>query len=254
MTSFFSSLFKPKAAKSASRIGRLTYAIGDIHGRDDLFAALIDRIKEDSAAMDEKPCLVLLGDYVDRGPSSKAVLERILNLQSAQWCDLVVLMGNHEEATLRFLSEPDYGQAWVEYGGATTLASYGVAAPRLRQDSEGWVQARDAFIKALGPNHLKLLMDMQISYWDEDYLFVHAGVKPGRPLEEQGAEVFLWIRGEFLAVDRACDYVVVHGHTPRNEPENLRWRIGVDTGAYATGRLTAVKLHLESRSMVFASV
>lgn len=253
MFSFLSSVFGSKKRGVPSRIGRLTYAIGDIHGRDDLFAALMARIQEDARAFTEKPCVVLLGDYVDRGPDSKGVLDRILALKSADWCDVVVLMGNHEEATLRFVSEPEYGQAWAEYGGATTLASYGVAAPRLRQDVEGWVEARDAFLKALGPAHLKLMMDMQVSYHDGDYFFVHAGVKPGRPLQEQGAEIFLWIRGEFLSVDKACDYVVVHGHTPRDEADNLRWRIGVDTGAYATGRLTAVRLAGDSREILSAS-
>ena len=247
MLSTLKSLFKTPAKVAPSHIGRLTYGVGDIHGRADLFEKMIERIRADSAAIGERPLIVLLGDYVDRGPSSRQVLERILRLQRETWCDIEALMGNHEEATLQFLREPGYGVSWVEYGGAATLGSYGVAVPAMRTDPEAWEQVREELVAAIPPAHVDLLRRMRLTYRDGDYFFVHAGVRPDVPLEAQGAEDFLWIRGAFLQAKRACDYVVVHGHTPAEAPANDRWRVGLDTGAYATGTLTAMRFKGESR-------
>jgi serine/threonine protein phosphatase 1 len=250
MSSWLGSLFSGHKEKG-SHISRLTYAIGDIHGRDDLFGRLLARIRDDARADSERPRLVLLGDYVDRGAQSKDVLERIRGLQREDWCDLVVLMGNHEEALLKFLQEPDYGPAWCDYGGAATLASYGVTPPQMRTDLSAWQRARDQFKDAIAP-HLDMIQSMQLVLVEDDYLFVHAGVQPGKPLIEQGPDTFLWIRAAFLTSDKACDYVVVHGHTPQSDPSDTRWRIGVDTGAYATGVLTAVRLRGQERRFLTA--
>jgi len=250
MFSSLASMFGKKKP-AASQISRLTYAIGDIHGRDDLFGRLLGKIREDARAFAERPRLVLLGDYVDRGAQSRQVLERIKGLFHEDWCDLVVLMGNHEEALLRFLREPEYGVAWCEYGGAAALASYGVTPPQMRTNIEDWQRARDEFAVVV-EEHIDMIQAMQLVFIDGDYLFVHAGVDPARPLLEQGADTFLWIRGAFLAVDKACDYVVVHGHTPQPEPSSSRWRIGVDTGAYATGTLTAIRLIGDKRYFLSA--
>lgn len=250
MLSTLKSLFKAPAKVAPSHIGRLTYGVGDIHGRLDLFEKMIERIRFDSAGIGEKPLIVLLGDYIDRGPASRQVLDRILRLREETWCDVEALMGNHEEALLQFLREPGYGVSWVEYGGGATLASYGVAVPAMRTDPEAWEAVRDAFLEVLPRSHIEMLSGLRVSLQTDDYLFVHAGVNPDVPLSEQGAQEFLWIRAPFLASEKACDYVVVHGHTPEEEPSNQRWRIGLDTGAYATGILTGMRLLRDERVVV----
>jgi serine/threonine protein phosphatase 1 len=246
------SLFKapPAPVYSPSRITQLTYAIGDIHGRFDLLEAMIRRIRADKPTFDEKPRIVLLGDYVDRGPQSREVLTRIVRLTREAWCDVEVLLGNHEESMLKFLSDASTGPSWVHYGGGATLASYGVSVPDSRADMEQWERARLDFAAALPDNHLVLLREMKYVLQADDYIFVHAGVRPDRPLAEQGPDTFLWVRGAFLASEKACEFVVVHGHTPEDAPTDKRWRIGIDTGAYATGVLTAMRLKDEARDLI----
>lgn len=233
-----------------SHISRLTYAIGDIHGYDSHFERLIDRIRIDAEQTGEKPRIVLLGDYIDRGPASRQVLERILRLEAAPWCDLVALKGNHEDALLRFLDEPEFGDTWRTWGGAATLASYGVAMPFLTNTIETWQEVSVAFAATIVPAHRAMLERLPAIYQADDYLFVHAGVDPDRLLTEQGPETWMYIRGRFLRAEKACDYVVVHGHTPEDEPSNTPWRVGVDTGIYFNGVLTAVRLHGETRSFL----
>ncbi len=232
-----------------SCIAQLTYAIGDIHGYDDLFEQMIDRIKVDAELLGERPRIVLLGDYVDRGPSSRQVLERVRLLQSADWCDVVTLMGNHEEALLRFLHEPEFGDAWRDWGGAATLDSYGVVMPYMARSMEVWEEVSRRFAAKIDPAHMEMLRAMPSSFQADDYLFVHAGVDPDRPLAEQGSATFMYIRGRFLRADQSCEYVVVHGHSPHKVPANTRWRIGIDTGVYYSGILTAMRLHGEEREL-----
>ena len=232
-------------------ISQLTYAIGDIHGHDELFERLIDRIRFDAEFARLRPRLVLLGDYIDRGPQSRQVLDRIIRLEASNWCDLVVLKGNHEDAMLRFLNEPEFGGTWRDWGGAATLANYGVDLP-YRTDEAAWHQARDAFATAVDPRHVDLLKRMPTFYQADGYMFVHAGVHPDKPLSEQGPETFMYIRGPFLRAEKACNFVVVHGHTPENDPADTPWRIGVDTGVYFNGVLTAVRLHGDERAFVQA--
>jgi len=234
----------------SSRITQLTYAIGDIHGYDALFECLVDRIQGDAMWIGERPRLVLLGDYIDRGPASPQVLDRVLRLEQAGWCDFVALKGNHEAALLRFLDEPAFGVTWREWGGAATLRAYGVDMPYLCDDAEVWNHVRDAFMRAIDPRHVELLRRLPPLFQTDDYLFVHAGVDPDRPLHEQDAETFMYIRGRFLRADRACEHVVVHGHTPEDAPEDLPWRIGVDTGVYYNGVLTAIRLRGEERTFL----
>ncbi|HVZ30394.1 MAG TPA: metallophosphoesterase [Asticcacaulis sp.] len=231
-------------------ISQLTYAIGDIHGYDVAFERLVERIRNDAARIGERPRIVLLGDYIDRGPNSRGVLDRILRLEKTNWCDLVVLKGNHEDALLRFLDDPDYGRTWGTWGGAQTVANYGIDMPDLGASELTWEGTSDAFSRAFDPAHLALLERLPAIFIDGDYLFVHAGVDPDKPLAEQDAETFMYIRGRFLRADKACDYVVVHGHTPDDEPFNAEWRIDVDTGIYFNGVLTAVRLRGEERTFL----
>lgn len=249
LKSFFGTS-RSKSEPPASRIGRLVYAIGDIHGRLDLFERMIRHIRADEMAQTERPLIVLLGDYVDRGPESSAVLSRILTLQTETWCDVEVLLGNHEESLLKFLYTAQHGPAWNDYGGGSTLGSYGVALPASRTDPAQWEETRQAFAAALPEVHLELLKAMKYLLKVDDYVFVHAGVRPDQPLAEQGPDTFLWVRGAFMASEKACDFVVVHGHTPEDEPADKRWRIGIDSGAYATGVLTAVRLKDVSRRII----
>lgn len=233
-----------------STIDRLTYAIGDIHGRDDLFLKILNEVREDAEALGEKPRVILLGDYIDRGARSSDVLERIVKLEDEDWLDLVVLLGNHELAFIKFCVDCAYGASWLEHGGEATLASYGIPSIRDRENPEKWLELQQQTVSIVPKPHLQLLSDAHIFHVAGDYLFVHGGVKPGVPIEDQSAETLLQIRDEFLASPKASEYVVVHGHSANESASNIKWRIGIDTGAYATGTLTAVRLNGTERKLI----
>jgi serine/threonine protein phosphatase 1 len=224
--------------------GRVIYAIGDIHGRLDLLDPLLDQIRQDAADAPHliKPILIFIGDYVDRGPASRAVIERVIELKSADEFEVCALKGNHEAAVLSFLENPASGPAWCEQGGAQTLASYGVAPPASATDMEAWSAVRDAFVLALPLEHLDFLLNLVLTAVHGDYVFVHAGLRPGLALEAQSEVDLLWIRDEFLSAPGPFENVVVHGHTPVETAFMGEHRINVDTGAYATGTLTVVRL------------
>ena len=233
----------------------LVYAIGDVHGRRDLFDTLLGIIQRDAEALssgEAPPTVVLLGDLVDRGPESYACVERAIALQSEGWCDVVALKGNHEEALLLFLDDIDIGPQWMQHGGGPTLQSYGLnlASSGL---AKGWSGIQTAFRAALPPEHHAFLSALRLSHVQGDYVFVHAGVRPGVRLEDQSEQDLLWIREPFLnASEPYPGKVVVHGHTPTVAPELKRARIGVDTGAYASGILTAVRLRSFERTILQA--
>jgi serine/threonine protein phosphatase 1 len=233
----------PEPPESTNTGGRLVYAIGDVHGRLDVLQPLVMELARDCArtAASERPFLVFLGDYVDRGPSSAGVIEFILRLVQEGLFEVRALKGNHEEAFLTFLEDPAFGDAWMKHGGAQTLASYGVRPP-ARNEIEGWIEARDALAKALPSQHADFLLKLELMTTIGDYAFVHAGVRPGAPLHKQAEHDLLWIRNEFLDSAGPFEKVIVHGHTPSETPQVTPWRLGIDTGAYATGVLTAVRL------------
>jgi serine/threonine protein phosphatase 1 len=220
------------------------YAIGDIHGRDDLLAALLEAIRLDAAGRNHN-LLVCLGDYVDRGPQSAAVIERLSQFGAGDHGGdfaFVPLKGNHEQLMLEFLADPDEGGPWLANGAAATLASYGVTTgpgwlERLRYDA-----LREELVRNLPRHHRRFLSTLATSHAVGDYLFVHAGIRPGVPLEHQDEQDLIWIRGPFLRTDERFDKLVVHGHTIALEPELRANRIGIDTGAFATGRLTALAI------------
>ena len=236
--------------------GRTVVAIGDVHGRLDLLVPLISQIKAalSSSAGQAKPVLVFVGDYVDRGPSSKGVIDAILQLRLEEDFDIRTLRGNHEEALLAFLQDANFGPTWSEQGGAQTLTSYGINPPMLRTDTAAWERARDAFAEALPREHQRFLANLELWAVYGDYVFVHAGLRPGIALEAQEERDLLWIRHDFLNSTRSFGQVVVHGHTPESEPFLGAHRIGIDTGAYATGVLTAVLLRDAERTLVQAKV
>lgn len=253
------SLFKSRlgsakdAVKEDARIDRLTYAIGDIHGCNDLFLKLLDIIRVDATRYNEVPRIVLLGDYVDRGNASNEVLETILSLRHQSWCDVEVLLGNHELTFRQFLLDSSYGPGWMAFGAAATLAAYGISIPSDLTTAEKWRELRREAARKVPASHVRLLYEAKLSFTAGNYFFVHGGVRPGVPLNDQGADTFLWIRDEFLAAPKSCDFVVVHGHSAREDATNQTWRIGVDTGAYATGILTAVRLRETTREIIQAT-
>jgi serine/threonine protein phosphatase 1 len=248
----FRSFRRRDEAGPASAGGRSLYAIGDVHGRLDLLDPLIDQIRQDALVEDgrAKPVLIFVGDYVDRGASSKGVIDRVIALEREGAFELRALKGNHEEALLAFLDDANFGPTWCENGGAQTLSSYGVTPPKLRIAADEWGKARDAFAQALPPEHLDLLVRLELTAVYGDYVFVHAGLRPGVPLNAQRERDLLWIRNDFLNAPGPFDKIVVHGHTPAEEAFMGAHRIGIDTGAYATGVLTAVRLRDGDRRFI----
>lgn len=221
--------------------GDLVYAVGDLHGRADLLDDMRARIEADAAAgAADRRWIVYLGDYVDRGPDVRGVIDRLLAGPPAGF-EQVCLMGNHEAWLLDFLRDARAGNGWLMNGGGATLASYGVATRRL--GPLGRLEAlRAAFDEALPDAHRRFLSELRLMWRLGDYAFVHAGVRPGTPLEGQDEHDLLWIREEFLAAPDDFGAVVVHGHTIEDAPVVLPNRIGLDTGAFATGRLTCLVL------------
>lgn len=244
---------RPQVIKRPSTpAGALIYAIGDIHGRLDLLEQLTDAIFADVAnvACEAKPELVFVGDYIDRGPDSAGVIDHVLALQARS--DLIVhtLKGNHEDAMLGFLEDPRTGPIWTEFGGSEALASYNIPTPELRTDMAAWESTRLAFKAAIPVRHVEFLRGLELFRVAGDYVFVHAGLKPGVPLERQTEQDMLWIRGEFLESNRPFEKVVVYGHTPRPDAMIEPGRIGIDTGAFASGVLTALKLRGEEQTLI----
>ena len=222
--------------------GCCVYAIGDLHGRADLLEHLLERIFGDAGEVNNT--LIFLGDYIDRGPDSKGVVERLIHLQRPGW-SIVKLRGNHEQLLLEYLNNPEGYQAWRAIGGAETLLSYGVRPPMF-SDAKELRRTHEEFVAQFPRAHFAFLTGLSYSHVIGDYFFVHAGVRPGISLDRQSPEDMLGIREEFLGSDERLEKVVVHGHTPTESPVMKPNRIGIDTGAYATNCLTAVKLAGES--------
>lgn len=220
--------------------GLRVYAIGDVHGRLDLLDALLDSIRaereRDQLAAVQ---LVMLGDLIDRGPESAGVVERLLR-RPPGIDEMHLLQGNHEEALLEIL-DGAHGQlpGWIRYGGEQALKSYGLEDDIIFGDREQLVAKIHAGIPA---SHVRLFRSMVDYVRIGDYLFVHAGIFPGRPLEQQQGHDLRWIREEFLDDDRDHGMMIVHGHTISRGVDRRPNRIGIDTGAYMSGVLTALVL------------
>ncbi len=213
---------------------RRVYAVGDVHGRRDLLLRLYDLILADLARDPVPAWLVHLGDYVDRGPDSHGVIEALCHAP----LPLVALEGNHEQLMRRAGESVSALHGWLLNGGDAALASYGVDPHR--GDDPATLMAR--LRAALPPAHEVLLSSLLPSWRWAGYFFAHAGVRPGVALEAQAREDLLWIRQPFLEDTRDHGAVVVHGHTIRPAPVVRANRIGLDTGAYRSGRLTAAVL------------
>jgi serine/threonine protein phosphatase 1 len=240
------SLFRAAESAPAAALpeGARAYALGDIHGRADLFAALIAAIEADDAARGPATTtMILLGDLVDRGPDSAGVIRLACEWQARR--EVRILMGNHEEMFLEALESEEVLRHFLRYGGRETLLSYPI-------DAEAYTRAelaetRELALAAIPPEDLEFIRSFEDQVRLGDYLFVHAGIRPGVPLEDQRTGDLRWIRETFLSHAESFGPVVVHGHTIFAEPEVRANRIGIDTGAYTSGRLTALGLEGTAR-------
>jgi serine/threonine protein phosphatase 1 len=228
--------------------GRRIYAVGDVHGRADLLFDLFTRIDDDLKARPTADSVqVFLGDYIDRGPYSRQVIDLLIARQRRR--DVLFLKGNHEYCALQFLSDPTVLSEWQNIGGLNTLLSYGVM-PTRRNDSESLQKVSTALRQAMPDSHRRFIEDLALSFACGDFFFVHAGVRPGIPLRRQSQQDMLWIRDDFLLHEEDFGMVVVHGHTPIYKPDIRSNRINIDTGAYATGRLTCLVLEGDGMSFL----
>jgi serine/threonine protein phosphatase 1 len=215
------------------------YAIGDIHGRLDLLERVIAAIRKDTDRYGGDAITVTLGDYVDRGPDSRGVIDRLA--QNPFPTPFVALKGNHEDMLIDFLGDPERGMHWRMQGGEQTLQSYGVAVRPLmvgKNNAEAAARLHDA----LPASHLAFLDQLETSFQHGRFFLCHAGVRPGVALDQQTEHDLLWIRAEFLRSRADFGKIVIHGHTPVSEPEVLPNRVNIDTGAFASGRLTCIVL------------
>ena len=225
--------------------GTRVYAVGDVHGHLDLLDDLLLQIHNDIA---DKPCpavsIVFLGDLIDRGPASAQVIERLLNPDMPARC--VFLAGNHEEIFLRVLSaEPGVAYDWLGFGGDTCVESYGLTPSALSVMDEQAIA--DLLTSTIPARHIEFVKGFSDTVRSGDYVFVHAGIRPGIPIDEQSSHDLRWIRNEFLNDGKDHGFMVIHGHTISDGVDERVNRIGIDTGAYQTGALTALALEDDRR-------
>jgi Calcineurin-like phosphoesterase len=219
--------------------GRTLYAIGDVHGRADCLRRAFAAIDKDviNLPRGQSATEIYIGDYVDRGPDSKAVIAALI--QRADLTATVFLRGNHEILLDRFLNGKLDFEAWRPLGGSQTALSYGVAASRLKNAAN----LSGADLSRLIPDsHLRFLSQLSHYFVVGDYCFVHAGLRPGVPIERQTPDDLAWIREDFLDYPGSFGPIVVHGHTPLPNIDFRRGRINIDTGAYITNRLSVIRI------------
>lgn len=224
------------------------YAVGDVHGRLDLLEELLARATGDIAARSVvRAVFVFLGDYIDRGPSSRATIDRLILHATDHEC--VFLKGNHEQVAVKCLSDRSLFDQWMRFGGVDTLVSYGVS-PQALLDDQQIIRLQASFHNALPQAHFRFFRDLRKSFGCGDFFFAHAGVKPRIELSRQKESDLLWIRDEFLSSNEDFGKIIVHGHTPCSEVEVAPNRINIDTGAYATGRLTCLVIDERSLAVI----
>jgi serine/threonine protein phosphatase 1 len=227
------------------------YAIGDIHGRVDLLRKLLEIIvTHEVARPSQKAALIFLGDYVDRGPDSRGVIDLLIDGLPENF-QTIFLRGNHEDMMLRAIADPDLFDFWAGNGGLATIQSYGINIGTAQHHSPDEARALLAELdRVLPQSHRDFLVSLRLWAKVGDYFFVHAGVRPGVPLRQQAENDCLFIRNEFLRDESSYGKIIVHGHTPVREPEIRPNRIGIDTGAVFTGRLTALVLEGRIKSFL----
>ena len=230
--------------------GHTVYAIGDVHGRADLLKRLITAVRLDREDENAPATIVFLGDYIDRGFQSKQVIDLLCELQAGSEFQTVFLKGNHEQAMLRFLDDPAIGPDWSAFGGRETLISYGITPPVNVKSVDQWRDAHQSLKQSIPESHVDFLESLPSHHRIGNFGFVHAGIKPGIPFDEQSDEDRLWIRDVFLNAASREDLYIIHGHSPVETPFVDHRRINIDTGAYFTGTLCALKLTNSSMSFI----
>lgn len=236
-------LFGKKSGKRAGAAlpdGVRIYAVGDVHGRLDLLNDVLHGIDRHRRAHPvPRPVQVFVGDYIDRGPASAQVLDRLVEWSAAN--ETVCLKGNHDTFIFEFLKHPDTLRNWIALGGVETLRSYGLK-PTLNPDTALQKELALGLRTALPKAHRTFLGSLQTSFSCGRYFFVHAGVRPGIPLRAQSEDDLMWIREDFLLHEQPFEKIIVHGHTPVRDIDIRPNRINIDTGAFATGRLSCLIL------------
>ena len=245
----------PVLAPRPAPDGVVIYAIGDVHGRLDLLLRLQALVAADAARRRAtRRILVRLGDYIDRGPDSQRVLDHLVAPPPPGF-ETVDLRGNHEQLLLDFAADAGRGTRWLANGGLATLASYGLPVPvtDARPDHRSLLRLQDGLLSVLPRAHRDFLRGLPVWHRIGDYVFVHAGIRPGTPLAAQDEADLLWIREPFLSGNDDPGFVVVHGHSISTIPQIRRNRIGIDTGAYATGVLTALAIEGDRLDLIQTS-
>jgi len=236
------SFLKPKKTEPLGRApeGECAYVIGDVHGCFNEMKALLTKIEQDAASQALKSRIVFLGDLIDRGPDSRRVIDYLVNYKP-DGIELSFLMGNHEEVFLKVLEgKSEAIESWFTFGGKSCVRSYGVGdLGRIHMNPDAIYYDLIGQVPRAHIDFLKGFKDYEIF---GDYLFVHAGIRPGVKFEDQKRKDFRWIRKEFLTSKKPLPYKVVHGHTVVEQPETYDFRIAVDTGCHDSGILTAARL------------
>lgn len=240
------SVAAPAAARPSGKVdGQLVYAIGDIHGCYDQLRRLLADISADAEdrTKGRTATLIFCGDYIDRGPASAQVLDALCWLKRHGPFHVHFLKGNHEQVMLAYLADPEAAQDWMKFGGMQTLTSYGVTPPAPDDGPERHIEARDDLLERMPVAHLRFLESLELMVGLGDFAFVHAGVRPEVTLANQREQDLLWIRQGFVDVETRHERIIVHGHSwIDDQPRLLPHRIGIDTGVYETGVLTAVRI------------
>jgi len=225
------------------------YCIGDIHGCNNLLQQLLIKILRDRQNFKGRVIIVYLGDFIDRGPHSKEVIDTLLNSERPN-IDYVYLRGNHEQTLLDCWETPLLIPSWLSYGGLSALASYQVAISKVPTKLQDLVVIQQQMKEKLPASHYQFLSNTKLSYSLGSYFFVHAGIYPKRSLARQQPEDLLWIRDEFIQSNKTHEKIIVHGHTVSDQPQLLNNRIGIDTGAYCSGILTCLVLESDQQRIL----
>lgn len=220
--------------------GCALYVIGDIHGRSDLLEKVLRAIDRDMLRSHaSRTAEIYLGDYIDRGPNSAGVISRLI--ARAGEVHTIFLRGNHEQMLMDFVDGRDCWDPWKAIGAIATLSSYGVPSSLLSGNVQSEV-LQDALARRLPPEHVEFYAQTGSYCRVGSYVMVHAGVRPGIDLEDQSVDDLLGVRQEFLRFAGDLGFIVVHGHTPVRVPDMRPNRINIDTGAFATNRLTCLRI------------
>lgn len=235
---------------TATDLPAVIYAIGDVHGHLNLLKALERQIFDDGALVGGEKWIVMLGDYIDRGPQSAQVIDHLLEPLDKNW-QRICLCGNHEHAMALSLRDKGDFKIWLDFGGIETLMSYGITFQQINDLQKSWPDLKQVLDTHIPMAHRKFLASLASMLRVPGYVFVHAGLRPGISLDHQSDNDLLWIRNSFIGSEFDFGSTVVHGHTAIEEPYISPRRINIDTGAYATGCLTAIRIMSNQPHKIF---